>query len=367
MKNKGRTLLTLTERLDLASRSRAASPEAAAKLVKRFSDIRSQWLFFGRADVDTLKGLTGKFWDHPAVDRSTYHGFCHSFRLTMDHDNDFFPPPYIPKRSDNAYEPVWGVTTNNAMVMLGLMLLDHAEGRLVPRDFYHCTRMTFRQYLDALVDLSFRKDGTSDQSRYITWHFWREALLEDYDGSKPLAEALADILKRYITAWQEFDHLDHILRCTGALCCYLENERISAPAGEGSARQFREALCRYSPDLEDWSMVEADKRYPDPCGYYFTLAYEYPADLPDPGGKNIAPGAFRSQLFLSERDYRPETLRALAQKSPSPDLRELLEKYSSEERLASAMREINMAVTDLYLLWVEPYLRMEEYHYERHL
>lgn len=367
MKNKGKTLLTFEERLDLASGSRAVSPEAAAKLVQRFSNIRANWLFFGSADVDTLHGLTGEFWEHPSVDRSTYHGFCHSFRLAMAHDNDFFPPPYIPKRSGNAYEPVWGVTINNAMVLLGLMLLDHAKGRLIPKDFYHCTRMTLGQYLDALVDLSFRKDGTADESRYITWHFWREALLEDYDGSKPLAEALADILKRYLTAWQEFDHLDHILRCTGALACYLENERISAPAGEGSARQFREALCQYSTDLEDWRMVEADKRYPDPCGYYFTLAYEYPADLPDPGSKSVAPGELRSRFFLSERDYRPETLRALAEKSPSPDLRDLLEKYISEERLAYAMREINMAVTDLYLLWVEPYLRIEEYHYERHL
>ncbi len=322
MKNKGRTLLTLTERLDLASGSRAASPEAAAKLVQRFSNIRAQWLFFGSADVDILSGLTGKFWEHPAVDMSTYRGFCHSFRLAINYDNDFFPPPYIPKRNDNAYEPVWGVTTNNAMVMLGLMLLDHARGQLIPRDFYHCMRMTLGQYLDALVDLSFRKDGTQDPFRSNTWQFWREVLLKDYDGSKPLAEALEDILKRYLTAWQEFDHLDHILRCTGDLSCCLENGRISAPAG---------------------------------------------ADLPDPGSENVAPGTLRSQVFLSERDYRPETLRALAEKSPSPDLRELLEKYSSEERLASAMREINMAVTDLYLLWVEPYLQMEEYHYEKHL
>ncbi|MEY8524619.1 hypothetical protein AALA90_16545 [Lachnospiraceae bacterium 38-10] len=322
MKNKGRTLLPLTERLDLASRSRAVSPEAAAKLVQRFSDIRAQWLFFGNADVEILSGLTGKFWEHPAVDMSTYRGFCHSFRLAVNYDNDFFPPPYIPKRSDNAYEPVWGVTTNNAMVMLGLMLLDHARGQLIPRDFYHCMRMTLGQYLDALVDLSFRKDGTQDPFRSNTWQFWREVLLKDYDGSKPLAEALTDILKRYLTAWQEFHRLDHILRCTDDLSCCLENERIGDPAE---------------------------------------------ADLPDPGSENVAPGVLRSQFFLSERDYRPEALRALAEKSPSAELRELLEKYISEERLAYAMREINMAVTDLYLLWVEPYLQMEEYHYERHL
>ena len=89
--------------------------------------------------------------------------------------------------------------------------------------------------------------------------------------------------------------------------------------------------------------------------------------MPDPGCRNVAAGTLRSQIFLSERDYSPEALRKLAEKSPSEELRELLEKSISEERLALAMREINIAVTDLYMLFVEPYLRMEEYHYEGHL
>ena len=114
-------------------------------------------------------------------------------------------------------------------------------------------------------------------------------------------------------------------------------------------------------------MVEQDKRYLDPRGYYFSLAYEYPEDVPDPGSKNVAPRTLRSQIFLSERDYSPDVLRKLAGKSPFQDLRELLEVNISEERLACAMGEINMAVMNLYMLFVEPYLRMGEYHYERHL
>lgn len=103
--------------------------------------------------------------------------------------------------------------------------------------------------------------------------------------------------------------------------------------------------------------MEQDKRYLDPKGYYFALACEYPEDLPDPGG-NVPPGALRSQIFLSERDYSPEALRGLAAGSPSLDLRSLLERYVCEERLASAMREINTAVAGMYVLFVEPYLRM---------
>ena len=44
-----------------------------------------------------------------------------------------------------------------------------------------------------------------------------------------------------------------------------------------------------------------------------------------------------------------------------------MEKSISEKQLTRAMQEINIAVTDLYMLFVEPYLRMGEYHYERHL
>ena len=237
------------------------------------------------------------------------------------------------------------------------------------RNIYHCTRMSLKQYLDALVDLSFQEDGTLDEDRAEFFRIWRETFLKDNDGAWSLKEALAQILRRYIAAWQEFDHLDHILRCMGALSCYLEQEagRTLPQEEEDSVRRFREALCRYGSDLEGWELVEQDKRYLDPRGYYFSLAYEYLEDVPDPSSGNVAPGTLCSQIFLSERDYSPEALRNLAGKSPSQDLRELLEMNISEERLACAMREINIAVMNVYMLFVEPYLRMGEYHYERHL
>lgn len=227
------------------------------------------------------------------------------------------------------------------------MLLDHARGKLRPRGIYHCTRMTLGQYLDALAKSGGRGGGE-------LFRTWAGGLLKNYGGGSPLGDALAAILRRYTAAWQEFDHVDHVLRCAGALACCLEQE---GTGDAEAARHFREALCRYGPGLEGWELVEADKRYPDPCGYYFTLAYEYPEDAPDPGG-GTAPGTVRGQIFLPRRDCRPETLRALAAEAPSPDFRALLEKYASGDRLAAAMREINTAVTDLYLLWVEPYLGM---------
>lgn len=372
MRDRDRTFLTLEERLEMARRSRAASPEAAARLVKLFSEIPTSKLFFGKNDVNAMYELTGEFWKHPEVDMDSYRRFIRSCRLAVSRDNDVsqLPLSEMPLKEQSPYETVWGVRTNNAMVLLGLMLLDHAKGSLRPKDICRCTRMTLGQYLDALVDLSFREDGTQDEDRMEFFWIWRKVLLKDNDGSRPLEEALAEIVRRYIAAWQEFDHLDHILRCMGGLSCYLEQEeagRTLSQEKEDSIRRFRVALCQYGSDLEGWDLVETARRYLDPYGYYFTLACEYPEDVPDPGSKDVAPGTLRSQIFLSERDYSPDVLRELAAKSPFTDLRELLEKYIQEKRLASAAREINTAVTALYTLWVEPYLRMEEYHYEKHM
>nr|WP_300835169.1 hypothetical protein [uncultured Acetatifactor sp.] len=261
--------------------------------------------------------------------------------------------------SPNPYKPVWGVRVNNALILLGLMLLDHTKGRLKPKGFYYCTRMTLGQYLDALAGVGLWTDGSPGLAQ--GFQVWRDMLLADYGAASPLGETLADILRRYMAAWQEFDHLDHILRCIGALSCYLEQEEAgrTLPGEETDrVRRFREALCQYGSDLEGWELVEQDKRYLDPKGYYFTLACEYPEDLPNPCDRNAAPGSLRSQIFLSERDYSPETLRRLAAGSPSPNLRTLLERYICEERLASAMREVNTAVADIYVLFVEPYLRI---------
>ena len=401
MRGGERMLLTLEERLERSARSQAASPETAARLVERFSGLPPWQLFFGKPDVDAMYGLTGEFWEHPDVDMDSYHGFSHSFRLAAKQDNAPFrlprlgvsplgvprleqppseqpplkqsrlepsplkqPPlglsPGLPSpESQNPYKPVWGVRVNNALILLGLMLLDHTKGSLKPKGFYHCTRMTLGQYLDALAGLGLWTDGSPGLAQ--GFQGWRDMLLADYGAASPLGETLAGILRRYMAAWQEFDHLDHILRCIGTLSCCLEQEEAgrTLPGEETDrVRRFREALCQCGSDLEGREPVEQDKRYLDPKGYYFTLACEYPENLPDPGDRNVAPGSLRSQIFLSERDYSPETLRGLAAGSPSPDLRTLLERYVCEERLASAMREVNTAVTGIYVLFVEPYLRI---------
>ena len=308
--NEDRTLLTLEERLKMAADSRASSPEAAASLVQRLSETHLADFFCKSDDLDRMDGLIGEYIDQVGEEVFWYGGFCRSFRLARDSDNGpfRFPSLEMPTAEGwNLCRPVWGFKVNNAVVLLGLMLLEHAKGLMKRREVYHCTRMTLGQYLDALVDISFRKDGVLDWGRAGSFRICRDTLLQDYDGFKPLGEALTDIIGHYIAARQEFEHLDHILSC------------------------------------------------------------RYPEDVPNPSNWDIAQGSLYDRIFLPERDYSPETLRGLAAKAHSLEMRALLEEHICEDRLASAMREINKAVTDLYILFVNPYLQMREYHYERHL
>ena len=336
MTKENRTLYTLEERLAMAAKSQATSPEAAASMVQRLSRVHTAYFFCGSANAGIMEELTGEFWECLEGNLLHYGGFCHSFRMAIERDDDVLrtlSSGSLKLEPSDPYRPVWSVRTNNAFILLGLLLLDHAKGRMRYRNIYHCTRMSLKQYLDALVDLSFQGNGTLDGDRMEFFWIWRKTFLMDNDGTWSLREALCHILRRYIAAWQEFDHLDHILRCMGALSCHLEQ----------------------------------DKRYLNPREYYFSLACEYPENVPDPDSDDTAPETLRSQIFLSERDYSPKVLRKLAEKSPSQDLRELLERNISEKGLAQAMGEINRAVMDLSILLVEPYLRMGEYHYERHL
>ena len=342
MSGKKRVLLTLEERLKLAAGSQAVSPETAVKLVQRLSQLGTENLFCGRRDLDAMYELVGESMDDPDMGVEYYSGFCRCVQLAIFQADELFQQTSLESEID-PYRPLWGAKVNNAIVLLGLMLLDHAKNRMPGKDIYHCTRMTLGQYLDALEEL--------DSSCPI----WRDNLLRGCgcDGSEPLGDALEGILNRYVDGWQVFDHLEHILRCMDGLACYLEREEESAPA-----RRFREALRRYAPDLNGQDLAEADVRYLDPNGYFFTLANEYPGERPDLGG-DIPPETVRGQILLPQRNYHPAALQGLASLSPSPELRELLERNIDEERIASAMQELNLAVDHLYLLWVEPYLRVE--------
>lgn len=351
MKNNGPEKLTLEERIARAARSQAASPEAAAKLVRQLAQSETVLLFAERADFESMCGLLEEFMDSLEEDLMHYSGFCRSFWLAIDNDFALLPRTEAPA----IYYSAFGTRVCNAVVLLGLMLLDHAKGRRRDKNLYHCTRMTLGQYLDALSALAHPGDEPADQR----FRLWRNLFRKGADLSAPLAEVLADDLRRYIAGWRVLGRLDHILDCMDGLSCYLEEERTAE-----LDRAFREAMRQAISDIgaSNVEVMEEDerKRYSDPYGHFLDLARDWSGDVSDPGAEDTSAGAVRDQLFLSHWDYSPTALEAIAEEAPSSEFRALLEEQIDPERLKQAMAEINTAVMNLFMLWVEPYLQMEE-------
>lgn len=378
MSDNERIRLTLEERLALAAQSRAVSPKAAAALVRRFSELPAAYVFCGVPDVEAMSELTGEFWEDPRVDVDSYRGFCPSFLAAMEYDNDFTQVACCTEDFDPT-QPLWGVRVNNALILLGEMLQDQAMGRRKHREVYHCLRMTLKQYLDVLTEPAFLRSGSGAE----WFEVWRESILREIDGDQPLAETLTGILRRYMTAWERFDRLNHILHCLGGLALYLEQEGTryhvspcpdrDASMADGAslvleasrtedaeaARRFRLALRRFGVGKNRQELPKADPECQNPRNYFLSLAQEYAPDLPDPGSEMEAK-TLRSQLFLPYWRYGSDTLGELLKNLPFPEFAPLLEECADREKLAEAMGEINTAVTDLYMLWVEPYLWPEK-------
>lgn len=338
--------LTLEERITRAARSQAASPETAAKLVQRFAQLHTTHIFHGTADLELMYGQIGPYMNQIEDDILYYSGFCHSINLA-------FTNGAPQAESGVPFRPTLGTRASNAVVLLGLMLLDHAKNRGWDNEVYHCTRMTLGQYLDALEMLAF--PGNEETAR--KFRHWRELFLELYAPSDPLGDVLAALLRQYIHGWKTFDCLDHVLRCMEGLSDYLEEEQTAA-----LDRECREAMrqCIAGMGLTGVEVVEEDEReqYPDPAGHYMALALSYSWDVPDPAGEGISAGDVREQIFLPDRDFSPASLRALAGEAPAPGFQALLEQLASEQQLYAAMSEVNEAVSNLFMLWVGPYLWM---------
>ena len=367
-----RTRLTLDERLALAAQSRASSPEAAAALVRKFSELPAAYVFCGSPDVEAMNELTGEFWEDPRVDVDSYRGFCPSFLVAMEYGNVSILPDDV-----DLCRPVYGTRINNALVLLGEMLLDQAVGRRKHKEVYHCLRMTLEQYLAVLAGPDFQRSGS--EKEWFT--AWQDTMLKENSADLPLAQALAGILRRYMAGWAAFDRLDHVLRCLAGLALHQEQAGTrydispcpDSDAAEGDASlllkvsrtedaeafwHFRRLLRRCGIGRDPDELPRADQDCPNPRDYFLNLARDCAPNLPDPGSEMEA-RTLRSQLFLSDWQYGPAVLRKQAEQLPFPEFEPLLKECLDQDRLAGAMREINKAVIDLFMLWVEPYLWMK--------
>ena len=373
MSDNERVRLTLEERLALAARSKAATPEAAAALVRRFHELPAGCIFCGTSDVDAMNELTGEFWDVPRVDVDSYRGFCPSFLMAMEHDNDLVLGSWRPEDFDPD-RLLLSVRVNNALVLLGEILLDQVMGRQRHKEIYHSLRMTLRQYLDVLTGPDFLR--SESETEWFT--AWREKILEKMDGDQSLAEALAGVLRRYVSAWEPFDRLNHILCCLGGLAFHLEKEgtrydvdrcsdedaalvlTTSRTEKAKAAWRFRRALRRFGIGKNRQELPQADQECQDPREYLLKLALEYAPDLPDPGSEMEAK-TLRGRIFLPHWSRDLDALWRLLENALFPEFEPFLKGCPDRDRLAEAIREVNTAVMDLYMLWVEPYLWLEKH------
>lgn len=377
--------LTLEERIARAARSQAASPEAAVELVRKLSQFNVSYIFHGGDDIDLMCEMIGPYLDQIGGDVLYYSGFCRSFLLASTHAKSQAMPG---ARSRIILETRF----KNAVILLGLMLLDHAKGRERDRELCRCTRMTLGQYLDAVETLAFSEDREPGRK----FRDWRETFLKSADPTAPLADALAEVLRRYIRGWTVLDFLNRILYYMGKLSRSLEGDpdreieeamrqRIdeacldlkeveeredgceeSPDAGGyykegtvGPAQEFREAVGRCIAEARLAGAEKEEREGRVVSGKdYFDLAVTYSWDAADPAGETISAGEVRGQILLPNRDYSPQALKALAEQAPIPAFRTLLERFLSERWLSEAMLEVNMAVSSLFMLFIGPYMVM---------
>lgn len=152
---------TLEEQIAMAARGQAASPESAAALVWCLAELSPAYVFCSAEDLSLLDTFTGDIWEEyeDQIDTDTYRGFCTFFDLLIAKDCEARGLVSEPEDVD-LYRPMWGTRMNNAMVLLGEMLLDQALGRRVHKDVYHCLHQTLGQYLDALDGPAFQRGDT---------------------------------------------------------------------------------------------------------------------------------------------------------------------------------------------------------------
>lgn len=304
--------LTLEERIARAEHTQAASPESAAKLVQQLARLHNVHLFHGNADLDLMYELIGPYMEQVEEDILHYSGLCVSIHLA-------FTGCMAWKDASRPSSAVLEARAGNAVVLLGLMLMDHVKGRGRDKEVYHCTRMTLKQYLDAVERLA----APGEERPLQKFRRWRELFQLQYDPASPLPDVLAELLRQYIRGWKVFHWLDHILRC---------------------AEEF----------------LEEREQDPDAAARHMERLRSYSLDLPDPAGEGLSARALRSQLFLPERDLSPASLRAMAGAVSEPEFQALLERCGSERQLLSAKSEVTEALANLFMLWALPYLWMGE-------
>lgn len=155
--------------------------------------------------------MIGPYMDQIGGDVLDYSGFCRSLQKAS-----MFAMPQA--KLDACTSMILETQFKNAIILLGLMLLDHAKSRDQSKEVYRCTRMPLGQYLDALETLAY----PGNERLYRV--FQRELFLESADPSAPLADVLADLLWRYTRTWTVPNFLNRVLHYMNRLSRSLKGD-----------------------------------------------------------------------------------------------------------------------------------------------
>lgn len=396
-----KTLMTIPERIEMMKKSKAYSPEDAAQKV--YSISRTLMENFVTEDPD---GYIGVF-----DDTQNYGKYCGMIKSDVEKG--------LCREDKSVYETEYGDKISDQIITAAFAAAS-IDGRFDNKankpHIYYDMRMTLEDYLDALIDLSIKEDGTEDLERADKYRKLKREFSECCDLSKPLCGAVGDLFEQYGKPLAELGKTSHIIGCDsgakyqlqleemreefledenrwyydhengGEFCDDIssQEEAVEIKPAEIEEEVFDEVPENEAPapvsfiiDEEFFSNKDAEteetareraERYMlemDPIGYYLNIARE------EPKGRRFhfeSGGQWSDSLLLAAKDHSPEAYKKKADKADLyPCFRELVDELVTEEKIVGAFKEINAAVSRLYRLLIEPFADLEKYHFERHL
>lgn len=403
-----RILVPLKKRIECLKNSKAYSPADAALKVTNID----------KALISSLKTEQEKDMDIIPPGPGTIGSYCPGFSFEVRES--------LRREDKTPFESKYGNSIANTIFSLAFMLAtvpDRFKNESTVPPAYYDLKMTLGDYLDALIDISFKKDGTLDTANVEKYRKLKQELSESFDLSMPLCEAIKSILEQYGEYRAELDRASHIIRC-GTECSaqiryykqelemreeFLENDYFyevsemnfreeceeeykkdfegSDPLQEGDETSDEEEPANITPvlfvteediyaDEDPDSRAEREKNRAreqlieyDPCGYFLSVAGEMPEykklDFESNAcGLSCLTGG---SLLLTE-DYSPEALKSKADAAElSPEFRSLLEETVTEESILNTFKGIDAAIDMLYRLVIDPFSLLGMYRFKRHL
>lgn len=381
-----RTLMTIQERIEKMQNSTAYSPADAAKRVVSIANAPAE-VFSAPHNSPRAS----------APDRAAYGSRCAEIQAEAEKN--------LSREDKSPYKSKYGNAVSDKIILLADALA------AFPREFmnkkakppaYYDLKMTLGDYLDALIDLSFTEDGALDNARAERYRRLKSELGESYELSRPLCEAVEEILGEYREPRAELARASNIIACGKSARYYEQEEEMQSDFGVYEEYDYDEE-CDDTPQDNDGESVEVDEDALDelpkpesiaPAAFVMDEEYCSNSDVDldaiaemraeeqiikaDPRSYYLEKArelphyvfAYSSVecLLLCEDDHSPEALRARADEAELfPEFRELFDELVTETSISDAFKRFDSVTGKLCRLLIEPFAELGKYHFERHL